>query len=324
MIKIENSALDQTVDKINFKDSLEYFSGKVRETFLLKDNKRAIVVSDRISAFDFILGTVPYKGQVLNKIAAWWFRELDKIEIPHHLISVPHPNISLVKNVKPLPIEIIVRGYLTGSTTTSSWYAYQNNNQEICGLKMTDGMKKNEKFPKNIVTPTTKPEVGHDRNISKEEILEEGLVDSETYEKVEAYALKMFEHGQKKAAERGLILVDTKYEMGLTVDGELIVIDEVHTPDSSRYWIEETYAERLKSGQEPQSLDKEFVRIMLVEAGYDVDNKDQDPKDFMTDSIRLKAAEKYIALYEKMTDESFKINKDESGAGSIENCLKEL
>ncbi len=324
MIKIDKSALENPVDKISFDGALEYFSGKVRETFLLKNNQRAIVVSDRISAFDFILGTVPYKGQILNKIANFWFRELDKINIPHHLISEPHPNVSLVKNVKPLPIEIIVRGYLTGSTTTSSWYAYQNNNKMISGIKMKDGMKKNEKFPENILTPTTKPEVGHDRNISKEEILEEGLVSVEVYEKVESYALKMFEYGQKKAAEKGLILVDTKYEMGITESGELLVIDEVHTPDSSRYWIEETYKERLEKNLEPQSLDKEFVRNMLVDSGYNVDNKDQDPKDFMTEEIRLKAAEKYMALYEKMTGESFVLDEGRQDSQSIIACLKTL
>ena len=220
----------------------------MRDSFVLDENRRAIVVSDRVSAFDFILGTIPFKGQVLNQLAAWWFKKLDDIQVPHHLLSVPHPNISVVKNVTPLPVEIIVRAYVTGTTTTSSWYAYQNNNRSICGIEMPEGMKKNEILPTPIVTPTTKPEVGHDRNISKAEILEEGLVTPEVYEKVEAYALKMFAHGQAVAAKQGLILVDTKYEMGLTPEGELLVIDEVHTPDSSRYWVAASYQEKLKSG----------------------------------------------------------------------------
>lgn len=293
-------ALNSVVDVVECPEAVQHFSGKVRESFILPDGTRKIVVTDRVSAFDFVLGTIPFKGAVLNKVAAFWFNDLDEIGIPHHLISTPEPNVSIVKNVTPLPIEIIVRGYLTGSTRTSSWYAYQNLDRKICGMEMPAGMVKNEKFPENIVTPSTKPEFGHDDNISKADLLAQGLVSPEVYEKVEAYALKMFSHGQKVAAERGLILVDTKYEMGLTESGELIVIDEVHTPDSSRYWIADTYASRLAAGKEPESLDKEFVRGMLVKNGYNVDS-DEDPQKYFTESIRVAAAQKYIGLYETMT-----------------------
>lgn len=317
------SALSSTVDKIDFPQALSYHSGKVRESFTLPNEKRAIVVSDRISAFDFILGTIPFKGQVLNRIAAWWFAQLDGV-VNHHFISMPDPNISLVKNAKVLPIEIIVRGYLTGTTKTSSWYSYQNLDRKICGLEMPAGMKKNQKFEAPIITPTTKPtEPGaHDAPISKEEIVEQGLVTSEMYAQVEEYALKMFTLGQKVAAERGLILVDTKYEMGIDSEGNLMVIDEVHTPDSSRYWIADSYEERFSNNQEPDMLDKEFVRRMIVKAGYDVNDPDQDPGPFLTDTLRTVAAEKYIQLFERMTGESFSFPETVNAKGRIEVVLQ--
>jgi len=282
--------------------------GKVRDSIVFGD-RRAIVVSDRISAFDFSLGTVPFKGQVLNQIAAWWFRRLDEIGVQHHLISTPDPNISLVKNATPLPVEVIVRGYLTGSTTTSSWYAYKNCDQTICGIRMPDGMRKNQKFPSPILTPTTKPETGHDENISSEEVVSRGLVDEKIWTQAREMAFKMFEFGQKVAAERGLILVDTKYEMGIDSAGNLIVIDEAHTPDSSRYWVAESYDSRMTAEEEPESLDKEFVRRAIVEAGYDVDSG-ADPSGFFSDEMRIFAAGRYIELFEKMTGEKFVFPKN--------------
>jgi len=302
---ITEASLQNTIQKTDFSAEKSYH-GKVRDSFVFGD-KRAIVVSDRISAFDFVLGTIPFKGAVLNQIAAFWFQKLDKIGVSHHLLSSPHPNISVVKNANVLPIEVVVRGYLTGSTKTSSWYAYQNLDRKICGLEMPAGMKKNEKFPEAIITPTTKPETGHDEPLSREEIIDRGLVEESVYKKAEKYALKMFAYGQKVAAERGLILVDTKYEMGLDDDGNLIVIDEVHTPDSSRYWIEKNYQERLNAGQEPESLDKEFVRKMIVDAGYDV-NSAENPSHYLTDEIRLEAAKKYLNLYETITGKTFDIS----------------
>ncbi len=318
-------ALNFTVDKINFPQALAQHSGKVRESFELKDNKRAIVVTDRISAFDFILGTVPFKGQVLNQITAWWFKKLDGV-VPHHMISVPDPNVSLVKSVKVLPIEIIVRGYLTGTTKTSSWYAYQNLNREICGLVMPEGMKKNEKFPEPIITPTTKPtEAGmHDEAISREEIISQGLVSEEIYNLAEEYALKMFALGQKIAREHGLILVDTKYEMGIDSDGNLIVIDEVHTPDSSRYWIAETYEERMAQGLAPEALSKEFVREAIVNQGYDVNDLSVNPAKFLHDDLRVEAAMKYIELYERMTGEDFQFPSEINATERIQEVLKKI
>ncbi len=319
------AALGSTVSEINCPGAVDHHSGKVRESFVLPNGNRAIVVSDRVSAFDLVWGTIPFKGQVLNQIAAWWFRKLDGV-VPHHLIDVPDPNISLVKNVKTLPVEIIVRGYLTGSTKTSSWYAYQNLDRIICGIEMSEGMKKNQKFEAPIITPTTKPEHGHDEAITREEIISQGLVPEDVYAKAEEYALTMFALGQKVAAERGMILVDTKYEMGIDADGNLIVIDEVHTPDSSRYWVADTYEDRFNNGEEPEGLDKEFVRAMLVKKGVDpgADPETFDVSGYLDDEIRTFAAEKYIQLYEKMTGEPFVFPEDLNAKERIEKTLKTL
>lgn len=318
-------ALSSTVDTLSFPEAKDHHQGKVRESFILNEKRRAIVVSDRISAFDFILGTVPFKGQVLNQIAAWWFRKLDGV-VPHHLLDVPDPNISLVKNVTPLSVEIIVRGYLTGSTKTSSWYAYQHSDRMICGIEMPEGMKKNQQFATPIITPTTKPSAAgeHDENISSAEVVSRGLVDAATWEKAQEYAMKMFTLGQKVAAKQGLILVDTKYEMGMTPEGELIVIDEVHTPDSSRYWIAETYQSLFDVGKEPEALSKEFVRTALVAKGYDVDDASADPSQYLSDDLRIMAAQKYIELYERVTGEAFVFPEQGSAVERIEGVLKTL
>jgi phosphoribosylaminoimidazole-succinocarboxamide synthase len=270
--------------------------------FDLPGDRLAVVVTDRISVFDYVIGTIPFKGQVLNRLAGWWLRQLDDIGVPHHLLSEPHPNISIVRRASALPVEIVVRGYLTGTTKTSSWYAYQNLDRVISGIAMPKGMKKNEPFAKPIITPSTKPTIGHDENISRDDILQRGLMTPAVLETAEAYALRMFEQGQHIAATRGLILADTKYEMGLAADG-LIVIDEVHTPDSSRYWIRKTYQDRVAAGLEPDSLDKEFVRRMIVENGYDIVSSAH-PKTFLTDAIRIEATRRYLDLFETITGES--------------------
>lgn len=300
---ILEDALAHTIDRIDFPAAAR-FSGKVRENFVFDNGAMAIVVTDRVSVFDYGIGTIPFKGQVLNRLASWWFDKLHEIEVPHHLIATPHPNVSLVRRTTPIPVEMIVRAYLTGTTTTSSWYAYQNHGRQICGIDMPAGMKKNEKFPDLLVTPTTKAVVGHDANISRADILAEGLVSEAIYDLAETYALRMFEHGAAVAAKRGLVLVDTKFELGLTDHGELIVIDEVLTPDSSRYWKADTYEARLSAGQEPENLDKEFVRRMIVDAGYDVDSSEE-PRAYFTDTMRVAAADKYAVLFEAMTGEAF-------------------
>jgi phosphoribosylaminoimidazole-succinocarboxamide synthase len=293
-------SLQHCLEDVRVDGATRRTSGKVRENIWFPNGRMAIVVTDRVSVFDFKIGTIPYKGQILNQVAAWWFSRLDEIGIPHHLRAVPHPNISVVKPVTPLPIEMVIRGYLTGSTTTSSWYAYQNHDRMISGIRMPPGMEKNEPFPHAISTPTTKATAGHDENISRAEILSRELATENVLQLAEQYAYKMFAHGQAVARARGLILVDTKYEMGLSDDGQLLVIDEVHTPDSSRYWIADTYHSRVSAGEEPESLDKEFVRRMVTERGYRVDSPD-DPARFFTDEMRVAAAEKYIQLYATMT-----------------------
>lgn len=320
------AALTKTIDSIDYEQADEIQRGKVRDSFITND-KRVIVVTDRVSAFDHILGSIPFKGAVLNQIAAWWFNQLNKIEINHHLISTPHPNVSIVKNATVIPIEVIVRGYLTGTTTTSAWYAYENLDRMICGIEMPKGMKKNQKFDQIIVTPTTKSDKQHDRGISGQQIIEQELLkpfrelmclnEEEIWQKIEKTALEIYAFGRKIARKQGLILVDTKYEMGVDEDGELILIDEVHTPDSSRYWIKQSYKTRFEMGLEPESLDKEFVRRMIVDAGYDVDS-DEDPAKYMTDEIRISASKKYIELYERMTGTKFEVFDSDS----IENVLK--
>jgi phosphoribosylaminoimidazole-succinocarboxamide synthase len=298
--KLIEMALDQTIDQIPDSPTRRRVSGKVRDMFELPGDRLALVTTDRISVFDYVIGSIPFKGQVLNQLAGWWLRKLDDIGIPHHLLSLPHPNVSVVRRATPLPIEIVVRGYLTGSTKTSSWYAYQNLDRVISGIIMPEGMKKNEPFAAPIITPSTKPDVGHDENISRDDILARGLTTPAVLAAAEDYALRMFAHGQKLAAARGLILVDTKYEMGVTADQELIVIDEVHTPDSSRYWLRETYDDRVANGLEPESLDKEFVRRMIVDNGYDITSSVH-PKTFLTDDIRIEAARRYLRLFEAIT-----------------------
>ncbi len=325
MIQQIQAALNSTISEINFPEAVLHHSGKVRESFVLPNEDRAIIVTDRVSAFDYILGTIPFKGQVLNQIAAWWFQHLDGV-VPHHFINSPDPNISIVKNAKLIPVEIVVRGYLTGTTKTSSWYAYEHLNRKICGLEMPEGMRKNQKFDTPIITPTTKPEEGHDEPISREEIISQGLVPKAIYAQAEEYALKMFALGQKLAAEKGLILVDTKYEMGLDKKGDLIVIDEVHTPDSSRYWIAKSYKHRFMTNKEPESLDKEFVRRMLVEKGIDIsaDPETYDGGKFLNDELRIAAAEKYIRLFELMTGEKFKFPENLNATERIEGTLRKL
>ncbi len=298
------AALQQTIEEIPESPTRRRLSGKVRDVFEMPGDRLAIAVTDRISVFDYVIGTVPFKGQVLNQLAGWWLRKLDDIGIPHHLISVPHPNVSLVKRATALPIEIVVRGYLTGSTTTSSWYAYQHHDRVISGITMPPGMRKSEAFAKPICTPSTKGAgATHDVNISKDEIIRKGLTTPALLDAAEDYALRMFAYGQAVAEKRGLILVDTKYEMGVTAENKLIVIDEVHTPDSSRYWVRSTYDEHFAAGLEPESLDKEFVRRMIVENGYDI-TSDVHPKIFLTDAIRVEAASRYLTLFETITGES--------------------
>lgn len=241
--------------------------GKVRDLVDLGDTL-ALIATDRISAFDRVLGTVPYRGQVLNELAAWWFERIADI-IPSHVVAVPDANVTIGRTCRTLPVEVVVRGRLSGSTSTALWTKYAAGERTIYGLDFPDGMVKNDALPAPVITPTTKAEQGgHDEPITERDIVETGLVDAERWDEVRTAALAVFARGQEVAEAAGLVLVDTKYEFGLDDDDRLTIIDEVHTPDSSRYWRAATVEQRLAAGEEPENLDKEAVRLVYAERGY--------------------------------------------------------
>jgi phosphoribosylaminoimidazole-succinocarboxamide synthase len=276
------------------------YPGKVRDTYEVGDGRLLLVTTDRQSGFDRLLGAIPYKGQVLNRTSLYWFEQTRGI-IGNHVISSPHANALIARKCTVLPIEFVVRGYLTGSTDTSIWTQYQKGVRKYCGHALPEGMKKNEPLPKNIVTPTTK-EKAHDRPITAEEIVAEGWMTAEQWEFTSTKALELFAFGQKIAAERGLILADTKYEFGVAQDGEILLVDEIHTPDSSRYWLSDSYAERLTAGQEPNMIDKEFFRLWFR-------NRCDPYKDAVLpvppDDLIAELAARYIQLFEKITGNTF-------------------
>lgn len=271
-------------------------SGKVRE-MCLQNNQRIIVATDRVSAFDVVLGTIPMKGQVLTQLSAWWFNQTKDI-IPNHLLSNPDPNVMIVRNAKPLPVEVIVRGYITGVTKTSLWKLYEAGERNAYGISLPEGLKKNDPLPEPIITPTTKAEAGgHDERLTRQEIMQRNILPEDLWNQIEHTALALFKRGQELARKAGLLLVDTKYEFGL-VDGQLTLIDEVHTPDSSRYWTLPSYEQ---NSDKPESLDKEFLREWFAAQGYR--GEGIIPK--MPDEFRAQVAERYISVYEKLTGETF-------------------
>ena len=287
------------IKTINFRGFGKKFGGKTRD-FYIKDDTRIIISTDRISAFDKVLGYIPNKGQVLSQLSVFWFEQTKDI-ISNHLISVPHPNIIIVKNCKLIPIEMVVRGYMTGVTGTSIWGSYAKGERVIYGLRFKTGLTKNQKLPRPIITPTTKATKGHDARLTRKEILEKKIVSSKLYSQMEKTALKLFQRGTKICKRARIILVDTKYEFGLDKNNRLILIDEIHTPDSSRFWIEKTYKERFEKGLEPENFDKEFLRIWFKKRGYAGDGKP--PK--MPKSFIYKVTKRYISIYEMITGEKF-------------------
>jgi len=305
--------LKYNLDKTNFNLGKKY-QGKVRDNYIL-DDKRLIITTDRISAFDRVLCTLPFKGQVLNQTAAFWFENTKNI-VKNHVISVPDPNVLLAKECKLIPVEMVVRGYLTGVTTTSALYNYEKGVRNFCGNKLPDGMTKNQQFDKPILTPSTKAVKGHDESISGEEVIKRSLVDEQTYKKMEKASFKLFNFGTKLIAKNNLILVDTKYEFGL-LDNELILIDEIHTPDSSRYWIKDTYDTLFSERKEPQKLDKEYVRQWLANKGFIGEGKIPN----IPDEIKVEAAKRYIKAYEMITGKDFEV-KNENILKRIEENLK--
>ncbi|MCQ2203766.1 MAG: phosphoribosylaminoimidazolesuccinocarboxamide synthase [Bacteroidales bacterium] len=284
--------------KFNFPGQKSRYKGKVRDVYNIADRYMVMVVSDRISAFDVVLPKgIPFKGQVLNQIASK-FLDATKDIIPNWKIATPDPQVTVGLKCEPFRVEMVIRGYLTGS----AWREYKAGARELCGVKLPEGMKENQKFPSPIITPTTKADEGHDQNISKEEIISQGLVSREDYEQIEKYTYALFERGTEMAAKKGLILVDTKYEFGKK-DGQIYLIDEIHTPDSSRYFYSEGYEERFEKGEPQRQLSKEFVRQWLMDNGFQGKEGQQVPE--MTDEIVNSITDRYIELYEHITGDKF-------------------
>ena len=311
-----------TKTDFNFKGQTKVYHGKVRDVYFIDNKYLVMVASDRISAFDVILPEgIPYKGQVLNQIAALFLDETSDI-VPNWKIATPDPMVTVGKLCKPFPVEMIIRGYLTGS----SWRTYKSGKREICGVPIPDGMKEHQRFEKPIITPTTKADEGHDEDISREEIIRQGLISEEDYKQIEEITYKLFQRGSEIAAKHGLILVDTKYEFGKIGD-QIYLMDEIHTPDSSRYFIADQYEECFEKGLPVKQLSKEFVREWLMANGFQGQEGQQVPE--MTPEIVNSISERYIELYEKVTGKKFeKANESDDILQRIEkniaDCLEGL
>ncbi len=293
-------------------------TGKVRDWYPVSDGRWLIITTDRLSAFDRILARVPYKGQVLNQLSAWWFDQTNDL-VSNHLISLPDPNAAVVTEAEPFPVEVIVRGYITGVTTTALWYRYSLGEREIYGYRFPDGLHKNAALPEPIITPTTKGgATGHDERLTCAEVVGKGYLDAATWEQVQAAALAVFKRGQRIAQDAGLILVDTKYEFGRAPDGRVMLIDEVHTPDSSRFWKANSYAALFAAGQEPENFDKEFIRLAYAEQGYRGDGEIPS----MPDALWAAASERYITIYEMLAGQAFAPGAYPVEARLVENLRK--
>ncbi|KAK9824220.1 hypothetical protein WJX72_008624 [[Myrmecia] bisecta] len=297
--------------------------GKVRDTYDV-DDKLVIVTTDRQSAFDRLLASVPYKGQVLNQTSAWWMLNTAHI-VCNALLSIPDPNVAIMKKCSVFPVEFVVRGFMTGSTDTSLWTHYAAGERSYCGNDFPDNMRKNDRLAQNVITPTTKSAT-HDVPISASEIVQQGLMSQQDWEEMSAAALALFNFGQEEAAKRGLLLVDTKYEFGKDADGNILLIDEIHTPDSSRYWLADSYAARHAAGQEPQNIDKEFLRLWFRAHCDPYKDKvlPEAPQELVAELSR-----RYIVLYQMITGEDFEpASPDEPPAGrmarNVKAALKQL
>ncbi len=296
----------------------KYYRGKVRENYDLPDGNRVIISTDRLSAFDRILTCIPYKGQVLTQTAHYWFEKTKDI-CPNHVVSYPDPNVVIGKRLDILPVEIVVRGYLAGTTGTSILTLYKKGERNMYGVTFPDGLKDNQVLPEPIITPTSKEfDGGHDEPLTPAEIVEKGLLSEEQRQTLSAYALALFKRGQEISAERGLILVDTKYEFGTDENGTIILADEIHTPDSSRYWIADSYEQAFQNGTRPQSFDKDFVRAWVAERCDPY--KDDIPE--IPDDLVLQTSKVYIEAFERITGQSFQ--PDDSEATPLERVRKNL
>jgi phosphoribosylaminoimidazole-succinocarboxamide synthase len=308
------AALRTTLARTDFDALGAKYEGKVRDNYSpttsrahAQSGRRFIVVTDRISAFDRVLGTIPFKGQVLSNLSAWWF-DKTRTTVPNHLVSLPDPNVLECIECEPVMAEFVVRAYVTGSTSTSIWTHYEKGARVFCGHRLPDGLKKNQKLPAPILTPATKaPKGEHDVSGSREEILKAGKVNAEDFDRAAEMAMKLFAEGQRVCAERGLILVDTKYEFGKTPEGEIVVIDEIHTPDSSRFWYSDSYETRFGAGLDPESFDKEYVRRFLVDQGY----RGEGAIPTIPDDVRVEATRRYIEAVDRITGAPFVPNLEE-------------
>jgi phosphoribosylaminoimidazole-succinocarboxamide synthase len=312
MVAVETlrAALGKTLDHTDFASLGAKYEGKVRDNYSSPNGHRFIVTTDRISAFDHVLGTIPFKGQVLTALASYWFERTADV-VPNHMIAVPDPNVLECLECEPLLVEMVMRAYLTGTTSTSIWTHYKNGARVFCGHRLPEGLRKNQRLESPILTPATKaPKGEHDVSGSREDILATGNVTAGDFDVAAARAAKLFAAGQAMCAERGLILVDTKYEFGKTADGRIIVIDEIHTPDSSRFWMQNTYEARFAAGEDPEPLDKDFVRRHYVTQGYTGDG----PPPPLPDDVRVGAAQRYIEAFERITGRSFEPNTEEPNA----------
>lgn len=293
-----HDALRHCIVKTSVPGLPEPYRGKVRDVYTLPNEKLAIVSSDRISAFDHVLRqAIPFKGQILNLIAAFFFEKISDI-VETHMLDVPHPNITIAKHCKALPIEVVVRGYLTGH----AWRIYNSGKRHLCGVALPDGMVENQRFEKPILTPATKAEEGHDEDISDKEIISKGIIDQSVWQEIRNTAFQLFERGTQMAHERGLLLVDTKYEFGI-YNNRIMLIDEVHTPDSSRYFYSKSYEQRLKEGLKQKQLSKEFIREWLMD--HDFQGLEGQTLPDLPDSFRIQVYERYSELYEILTGKVF-------------------
>lgn len=289
--------LSRTVENTDFKGLGRKTRGKVRDIYRHKGSM-VMVATDRISAFDRVLGTIPFKGQVLNQLAAYWFNASRQVA-PNHMAATPDPCVMVVEECEQLALEFVVRGYITGVTKTSLWYNYQQGAREYCGHVLPEGLRRDQQLPEPILTPSTKFEK-HDRPISRAQAIAEKLIDAATFDAAAGICMRLFRFGVERARERGLILVDTKYELGLR-DGRLLISDEIHTPDSSRYWFADTYAELFQAGRDQRKIDKEYVREWFAAQGF----RGEGNPPAMPDEVRLEAARRYIQAYETITGSEF-------------------
>lgn len=290
------TALTQTA--FNFEGQTGVYHGKVRDVYFLENDTMVMIATDRISAFDVILPKgIPYKGQILNQLA-WHFLKATEDILPNWTMASPHPNVTIGRKCTPYKVEMVIRGYLTGH----AWRQYKAGHRTLCGVRLPEGMKENDRFPEPIITPSTKADEGHDEDISREEIIEQGIVSQNEYEQLEQYTRKLFKRGSEMAAEKDLILVDTKYEFG-NFKGEIILIDEIHTPDSSRYFYAEGYLDRQNHGEPQKQLSKEFVRQWLIENGFQGKDGQQIPE--MSEEFVQSVSERYRELFEKISGKKF-------------------